>query len=49
MWADILTKEKRMPSAFGDVIATNNLSLGNTTVNKMKALKKVFDFQGDVE
>ena len=27
MLADILTKEKRMPSAFGDVIVANKLSL----------------------
>ena len=37
MWADILKKEKRMPLAFGDVIVTNQLSLGDTTINKVKA------------
>ena len=37
MWADILTKERRMPSTFGEVIAKNNLSLGDTTINKVKA------------
>ena len=37
MWADILTKEKRMPSAFEDVIATNNLSLEDTSINKVMA------------
>ena len=37
MWSDILTKEKRMPFAFGYIIAANKLSLGDTTVNKVKA------------
>ena len=33
MWADILTKEKKMPSTFEDVFVTNNLSLEDTTIN----------------
>ena len=37
MWADILTKEKKMPPTFGEVIATNNLALEDTTINKDKA------------
>ena len=37
MWAEILTKEKKMPLAFEKVIATNALALGDTTVNKVKA------------
>ena len=37
MWADILTKEKKMPPTFDKVIATNALTLGDTTVNKVKA------------
>ena len=37
MWADILTKEKKMPPAFEKVVATNELTLGDTTVNKVKA------------
>ena len=37
MWADILTKEKKMPPAFGVVNAKNNLALGDTTFNKVKA------------
>ena len=37
MWADILTKEKRMPSAFEDVITKNNLSLEDTSINKVMA------------
>ena len=37
MWADILTKEKKMPPTFEKVIATNTLTLGDITVNKVKA------------
>ena len=37
MWADILTKEKKMPPTFEKVIATNALTLGDITVNKVKA------------
>ena len=37
MWADILTKEKKMPPTFGEVIATNILALGDTTINRIKA------------
>ena len=37
VWADILTKEKKMPSTFEEVITKNNLSLGDTTINKVKA------------
>ena len=36
MWADILTK-KKMPPMFGEVIAKNNLALGDNTFNKVKA------------
>ena len=37
MWADILTKEKKMPPNFEKVIANNTLALGDTTINKVKA------------
>ena len=37
IWADILTKEKKMPPTFEKVIATNALTLGDTTVNRVKA------------
>merc|ERR1712163_12550 len=37
IWADILMKEKKMPLTFEKVIATNALSLGDSTVNKVKA------------
>ena len=40
MWADILTKEKKMPSTFEKVIATNTLTLGDVTVNKVKAFSQ---------
>ena len=36
MWADILTKEKKMPLTFEKVITSNGLALGDTTVNKVK-------------
>ena len=36
MWADILTKEKKMPLNFDKVITANTLALGDTTVNKVK-------------
>ena len=37
MWANILTKEKKMPPTFGEVIAKDNLTLRDTTINKVKA------------
>ena len=37
MWPNILTKEKKMPPAFEKVVATNELTLGDTTVNKVKS------------
>ena len=37
MWADILTKEKKMPLTFENVIAKNELKLGDTTINKVQA------------
>ena len=42
MWVDILTREKRMPSTFGDVIAKNKLSLGDTTITKLRQSVKKF-------
>ena len=36
MWADILTKEKKMPPTFEKVIATNAVTLGDIAVNKVK-------------
>ena len=37
MWADILTKEERMPLAFENVIIKNDLILENTSLNKVIA------------
>ena len=37
IWADVLTKEKKMPMNFDKVITANNLALSETTVNKVKA------------
>ena len=37
MWADILTKGKKIPPTFEKVIATNTLTLGNTAINNVKA------------
>ena len=37
MWADILTKEKKMPSTFEVVILKNELSLEDTSVNRVMA------------
>ena len=37
MWAEILTKEKKMPLNFDKVITANTSALGNTTVNNVKA------------
>ena len=35
IWAHIVTKEKRMPSAFEDVIIKKDLSLEDTSVNRV--------------
>ena len=40
MWADILTKEKKMPLTFEKVITVNSLALGDTTINKVKAFRQ---------
>ena len=37
MWADILTKEMKMPPAFENVILRNDLFLGNTSINRVMA------------
>ena len=37
MWADILTKEKRMSSTFEDVINKNDLKLEDTSTYKVMA------------
>ena len=40
MWADILTKEKKMPPTFEKVIVQNTLTLGDTTVNRVKVFSQ---------
>ena len=40
MWADILTKEKRMLSAFKDIIIKNELSLEDISVNRVMAFSQ---------
>ena len=37
MWADILTKEKKVPSNLEDVLIRNQMHLGDTTINKVMA------------
>ena len=37
MWADILTKEKRLPSDLEMVLRNNEMELGNTSVNEVRA------------
>ena len=37
MWADILTKEKKISLAFEKVITANSLALDDTTVNRVTA------------
>ena len=37
MWADILTKEKKVPPELEDVLKRNEMNLGDTSVNKVMA------------
>ena len=37
MWADILTKEKKLPDNLKDVLIKNKMDLGDTTLNEVKA------------
>ena len=37
MWADILTKEKKVPLKLKDVLTKNKMNLGDTTTNKVMA------------
>ena len=38
MWADILTKEKKLPSDLVDVFLKNVINLPNTAVGDVKAI-----------
>ena len=37
MWADIPTKEKKVPLNFDKDIIANTMALGDTTINNIKA------------
>ena len=37
MWADILTKEKKVPLKLKDVLTRKKMELGDTTINKVMA------------
>ena len=37
LWADILTKEKKVPLNLKDVLIRNQMNLGDTTINKVMA------------
>ena len=37
MWADILTKEKKVPLKLKDVLTENGINLGDTGTNKVLA------------
>ena len=37
MWADILTKEKKLPQKLEDVLRNNDMDLGDTETNKVMA------------
>ena len=37
MWADILTKEKKIPPELEDVLTENRMNLGETGINKVLA------------
>ena len=38
MWADILTKEMRIPSGLEKVLCMNKMDLPNCNINKVKAV-----------
>ena len=37
MWADLLTKETKMPMALEDILARNNMRIENAFINEVKA------------
>ena len=37
MWADILTKENKMPPTFENVVTKNELKLGDIPINRVQA------------
>ena len=40
MWADILTKEKKIPLELEDVLMENRMNLGETGINKVLAFRQ---------
>ena len=38
MWADVLTKEMRIPSSLEKVLSENEMDLPNCHINKVKAV-----------
>ena len=37
MWADILTKKKKLPENLEDVLNKNEMDLGDTTLNQVES------------
>ena len=37
MWADLLTKERKLPEDLEDVLVNNNMNLQDTSINEVKA------------
>ena len=37
MWADLLTKETKMPKALEDILARNDMRIENAFINEVKA------------
>ena len=37
IWADLLTKEAKLPEALEDILTKNNMNIDDTSINKVKA------------
>ena len=40
MWADLLTKERKLPEDLEDVLIRNNMNLQDTSINEVKAFRQ---------
>ena len=40
MWADILTKEKKLPDSLEDILLKNAMNLQDVNINKVKAFRQ---------
>ena len=40
MWADLLTKEMKLPDELEDVLLKNKMNLPDTTVNEVRAFRQ---------